>query len=86
MPELTRFFGIIIAMYYNDHAPPHFHAKYGADQAVIRIDDGQVIEGFLSVRALRLVEEWRLLHEQDLLNDWALAQSRQPLIKIEPLE
>jgi hypothetical protein len=86
MPELTRFFGIIIAMYYNDHAPPHFHAKYGADQAVIRIDDGQVIEGYLSARALRLVEEWRLLHEQDLLNDWALAQSRQPLIKIEPLE
>ena len=86
MPELTRFFGIIIAMYYNDHAPPHFHAKYGADQAVIRIDDGQVIEGFLSARALRLVEEWRLLHEQDLLNDWALAQSRQPLVKIDPLE
>lgn len=86
MPELTRFFGIIIAMYYNDHAPAHFHAKYGADQAVIRIDDGQVIEGSLSARALRLVEEWRLLHEQDLLNDWALAQSRQPLIKIDPLE
>ena len=86
MPELTRFFGIIIAMYYNDHSPPHFHAKYGADQAVIRIDTGEVIEGDLSARALRLVEEWRLLHEDELVNDWDLAQDRQPLIKIEPLE
>lgn len=86
MPELTRFFGIIIAMYYNDHSPPHFHAKYGADQAVICIDTGEVIEGNLSARALRLVEEWRQLHQQELLNDWALAQNRQPLIKIEPLE
>lgn len=86
MPELTRFFGIIIAMYYNDHAPPRFHAKYGDDQAVIRIDTGEVIEGNLSARALRLVEEWRQLHQQELLNDWALAQNRQPLIKIEPLE
>jgi len=59
MPELARFFGIIIAMYYNDHSPPHFHAKYEADQAVIRIETGEVIEGNLSARALRLVEEWR---------------------------
>jgi hypothetical protein len=86
MPELTRFFGIIIAMYYNDHSPPHFHAKYETDQAVIRIDTGEVIEGNLSERALRLVEEWRLLHEDELVNDWDLAQDRQPLIKIKPLE
>jgi Domain of unknown function (DUF4160) len=69
MPELTRFFGIIIAMYYNDHPPPHFHAKYGADQAVIRIDTGEVIEGNLSACALRLVEEWRLLHQDELVNN-----------------
>jgi hypothetical protein len=86
MPELSRFFGIIIAMYYNDHSPPHFHAKYEADQAVIRIETGEVIEGSLSSRALRLVEEWRLLHQDELVNDWALAQDRLPLIKIEPLE
>ena len=48
MPELSRFFGIIIAMYYNDHPPPHFHAKYGDDEATIRIDDGKVPEGSLS--------------------------------------
>jgi hypothetical protein len=86
MPELARFYGIIIAIYYNDHAPPHFHAKYGKDQAVIRIDDGQMMEGFLSARALRLVEEWRLLHVEELLSDWDLAQNREPLTKIEPLE
>ncbi len=86
MPELTRFFGIIIAMVYNDHSPPHFHAKHGAGQAVICIDTGEVIDGNLSARALRLVEEWRQLHQQELLNDWALALNRQPLIKIEPLE
>lgn len=86
MPELSRFFGIIIAMYYNDHAPPHFHAKYGADQAAMHIETGELIEGYLSARALGLVEEWRLLHEQELLNDWTLAQNRQPLLKIDPLE
>ena len=59
MPELSRFFGIIIAMYYNDHAPPHFHAKYGGGQVSIRIDTGEVLEGDLGPRALRLVEEWR---------------------------
>jgi hypothetical protein len=86
MPELARFYGIIIAMVYNEHTPPHFHANYGQDQAVIRIDDGQMIEGFLSTRALRLVEEWRLLHVEELLNDWDHAQNRESLIKIEPLE
>jgi hypothetical protein len=86
LPELSRFFGIIIAMYYNDHAPPHFHAKYGDDQATIRIDNGEVLEGALSRRAQRLVEEWRLLHQSELTEDWELAQARQPLNRIEPLE
>jgi hypothetical protein len=58
VPELSRFFGIIAAMYYNDHAPPHFHAKYGGDQASIRIDNGEILEGSLTPRAIRLVEEW----------------------------
>jgi hypothetical protein len=59
LPEISRFFGIIIAMYYNDHSPPHFHAKYGGDQVSVRIDNGEVLEGKLGARALRLVEEWR---------------------------
>jgi len=86
LPELTRFFGIIISMYYNDHSPPHFHAKYEDAQVSIRIEDGHVIDGSLGARALRLVEEWRILHKVELLNDWTLAQTRQPLVKIEPLE
>lgn len=86
MPELSRFFGIIIAMYYNDHAPAHFHAKYGSDQASIRIDDGAVLEGHLGPRALKLVEEWRALHQHELLDDWQRAQARQPLNRIDPLE
>jgi hypothetical protein len=61
LPELTRFFGIIITMYYNDHSPPHFHAKYVDKQASIRINDGHVIDGNLGARALLLVEEWRIL-------------------------
>ncbi|MGZ5117012.1 MAG: DUF4160 domain-containing protein [Burkholderiales bacterium] len=86
MPELSRFFGIIIAMYYNDHVPPHFHAKYGNDEATIRIDTGEILEGYLSTRTKRLVEEWRLLHQTELLDDWSRAQARQPLNKIAPLE
>ena len=86
MPELTRFFGIIISMYYNDHSPPNFHAKYVDAQVSIRIEDGHVIDRSLGARSLRLVVEWRILHKAELLNDWTLAQTRQPLVKIEPLE
>ena len=86
MPEVSRFFGIIIAMYYNDHSPPHFHAKYGGDQASLRIDNGAILEGDLGTRTRRLVEEWRALHQAELLEDWTRAQARQPLNKIEPLE
>jgi hypothetical protein len=86
MPELSRFYGIIIGMVYIESAPPHFHAKYGQDQGLIRIDDRQMIEGLLSTRALHLVEEWRLLHVEELLSDWERAQNRETLTKIDPLE
>jgi len=86
VPEVSRFFGIIIAMYYNDHSPPHFHAKHGGDQASLRIDNGEILEGTLGARELRLVEEWRSLHLAELLEDWTRAQARQSLNKIEPLE
>ncbi len=72
-------------MYYNDHSPPHFHAKYGEEQASLRIDNGAILEGALGIRALRLVEEWRSLHQAELLQDWVRAQARRPLNKIEPL-
>ncbi len=72
-------------MYYNDHSPPHFHAKYGEEQASLRIDNGEILEGALGARVFRLVEEWRSLHHAELLQDWMRAQARQPLNKIEPL-
>jgi hypothetical protein len=86
VPELSRFFGIVIAMYYNDHAPPHFHAKYGESEVTVRIDDGEILDGFLSARAKRLVEEWRILRQEELMQDWLRARARQPLNRIEPLE
>lgn len=86
MPEVSRFFGIVVAMFYNEHSPPHFHAKYGDDQASIRIDNGEILEGHLGPRALRLVAEWRMLHQTELIEDWNRAQARQPLNKIAPLE
>lgn len=73
-------------LYYNDHPPPHFHAKYGDDEATILIDTGQVLDGRLSNRTLRLVEEWRALHASDLVQNWELARARYPLNRIAPLE
>lgn len=86
MPEVSRFFGIVIALYYNDHAPPHFHAKYAGQDAAIDIQSGEVTEGSLNRRALKLVEEWRQAHVDELMEDWDLARSRHPLNRIAPLE
>jgi hypothetical protein len=85
MPELSRFLGIVIAMYYRDHAPAHFHAMYADFEVTVEIDSG-VVHGEFPRRALAHVQEWRMLHKAALLADWKLAQSREPLQKIEPLE
>jgi hypothetical protein len=85
MPEISRFLGIVIAMFYSDHAPPHFHARYGEHEATVRIDDG-VVEGSLPRRARALVLEWYALHREELRENWERARSRRPLQKIEPLE
>lgn len=86
MPEISRFLGIIIAMYYNDHAPPHFHAKYGEFEAAIAIDNGEIVDGRLPPRVLGLVQEWRAYHRSELAEDWKLARERRALKRIEPLE
>lgn len=86
MPEICRFFGIIIAMYYNDHAPPHFHVRYGNQKAAIDIATLGIMEGELSPRALGLVMEWAALHREELKNDWELARLHAPLAQIAPLE
>ncbi len=86
MPEISRFLGIVIAMYYNDHAPPHFHARYGAAKAEIDIQTLSVLAGRLTPRALGLVIEWASQHQDELMADWELARQQQALKRIEPLE
>ena len=85
MPEISRFFGIVIAMFYNDHAPPHFHVQYGSERALIGIESLILLEGRLSPRALGLVMEWASTHQAELLEDWNLARGQAPLKPIEPL-
>jgi len=86
MPEISRFFGIVIAIYYSDHGPPHFHAKYGDETGVFSIDDLKLIEGRLPRRAASLVLEWAFEHRDELMRDWELAMAKKPLLRIAPLE
>ena len=86
MPEISRFFGIVIAMFYSEHNPPHFHARYGGDKAAIEIRTLRVLEGTLPPRALGLVIEWASQHREELLADWELAREGHPPEKIAPLQ
>ncbi|MGE5341092.1 MAG: DUF4160 domain-containing protein [Candidatus Omnitrophota bacterium] len=85
MPELSRFLGIIIFMNFNDHAPPHFHAKYGDYQITIEIRTG-IIEGKFPPRALKLVLEWYEIHKDELMKDWESIMETGDFSKIAPLE
>ncbi len=78
MPEISRFFGIIIAMYYNEHNPPHFHARYGDYKIEIDIQTIAVLAGKFPPRALGLVIEWATLHQDELMADWQLAIGNWP--------
>ena len=86
MPELCRFFGIVIAMFYDDHAPPHFHVRYGRFRAIVAIETLAVIEGSLSPRVRGLVTEWAALHQDELRQAWQAARRHEPLLPIAPLE
>jgi len=85
VPEISRFFGIVIKMFFDDHNPPHFHASYGEEEALIEIRTLAVFAGQLSPRVLGLVIEWATLHQQELMDDWQRGQNKQSLIKIAPL-
>lgn len=85
MPELSRFYGIIIRMFWDDHPPPHFHAIYGNHEALINILNSEIIKGSLPLGAQSLVNQWVHMHRDELLSDWELAKALQPLNKIEPL-
>lgn len=86
MPEISRFLGIVITMFYNDHDPAHFHAKYGEDIAIISIESGAMLDGYLPPRVVGLVHEWREYHKSELMEDWLLARNHSVLKKIKPLE
>jgi hypothetical protein len=86
MPELSRFFGVIITMFYNDHQPPHFHARYAGRKAAIDIDTLTTRSGQLPPRVLGLVIEWATIHRAELLENWRLARAEEPLRPIAPLE
>jgi hypothetical protein len=86
MLTLCTFYGILIQMYWDEHAPPHFHALYGEFEASIDLRTLAIIRGSLPQRALALVREWAILHRNELKEDWQLCETKQNPKKIEPLE
>jgi len=85
MPELSRFLGIIITMYFNDHSPPHFHVLYNEYDAEIEINNLTVLNGKLPARVLGIAMEWAELHKEELMDNWNLLQSGKKYNKIQPL-
>ena len=85
MPEISRFYGIIIKMYFNEHNPPHFHIEYQDFEAVMNIEMGE-LTGKMSRRALILVYEWLDQNKEALLENWKRIEERKPLNKIKPLD
>jgi hypothetical protein len=86
VPEISRFFGIIITMYFSDHQPPHFHVRYGDFKAQISIDSISILRGNLPPRVFGLVAEWALVHRDELQDNWKLVQNETLPNKIDPLE
>lgn len=86
MPIISSFFGIIVRMFFDDHAPPHFHAEHQGQEALVNLD-GQIIEGEISSpRARRLIKEWAKIHRSELDLNWRRAKRLKPLVQIAPLE
>jgi len=86
MPEISRFYGIVIMMFYKDHLPPHFHVQYQEFEAVFEIKTLEMIEGSLPNRAKILAVEWALLHRKELEENWNRRTNGETLNKIEPLQ
>jgi hypothetical protein len=85
VPEISRFYGIVIRMYYDDHNPPHFHAEYGSGNIIIEIETLSILAGALAPRALGLVIEWGTLHRAELLSAWESAGRFEAINRIAPL-
>lgn len=86
VPEISRFFGIVIRMFYNDHMPAHFHAEYAGSEILIEIESLEVYRGELPRRALALILEWAVLHRQALRENWRMARGGVAPGDIPPLE
>jgi hypothetical protein len=86
VPEISRFLGIVVTMYYDDHVPAHFHVRYGEHRARVGIDPPIILAGSLPPRTWHLVLEWASLHRDELREDWTRARDLQPLLRIAPLE
>ena len=86
MPEISRFFGIVVTMLYRDHVPPHFHVRYGGRRARFALGPVRRLSGNLPPRVIGMIVEWAALHEQELSEDWELARRGLPPKRIEPLE
>lgn len=84
MPEISRFYGIVIQMYFNEHNPPHFHATYQDYKVLVTIDAG-IVEGKMPKRALNLIFEWLDIHKDELIQNWDTIQRTGDYVKIEPL-
>mgnify|MGYP001601864662 CR=1 FL=1 len=84
MPEICRFFGIVVFMNYNDHEPPHFHARYQDQEVTVEIKTG-IVQGKMSKRALRMVLDWCEIYQAELLGNWEQARKRKRLPGIPPL-
>jgi len=85
MLTISMFYGILIRMFFNDHPPPTFHARYADFEATIDIASLEILEGRLPGRALKLVEEWATMHKEELFNNWRLCSEKASPAKIEPL-
>lgn len=86
MPEISRFYGIVVRMYYDEHPPPHFHVSYQDADASVRIDTLELVRGTLPRRAMVLVAEWALAHRDELRQNWARVERGEPLRPISPLD
>jgi hypothetical protein len=87
VPRISAFYGIIISMWWREHPPPHFHARYAEFQASVSINNLTVVDGWLPPRILRLVKEWGFAHRDELMDNWRRARSvpPEPLKPIDPL-
>ena len=86
MPTICIFRGIKIYVNWREHQPPHFHAKYGGEEVVIGINDAEVLEGSIPSKQLKLLLGWTVLHQDELMDNWKLAEQKQDLFQIEPLK